>query len=63
MGERPKLLTIGQAAKRLEVHSATLRRWADKGLLSVVTLPSGYRRFDPREIERVRKAMGIENGG
>ncbi len=59
----PRLLTIAQAAARLGVHPDTLRAWADKGMVPVVRLPSGYRRFDPGEIERVRREMGLGSTG
>jgi excisionase family DNA binding protein len=55
-----KLLTITQAAERLGIHYQTLRTWADTGKVPVVMLPSGYRRFDPDAIERVRQAMGYD---
>jgi excisionase family DNA binding protein len=54
-----RLLTISQAAARLGVHPDTLRAWADKGLVPVVRTPTGYRRFQPAEIERVREEMGL----
>ena len=54
-----KLLTVAQVAKLLGVHVNTVRNWADKGLIKVVMLPSGYRRFEPAEIERLRKEMGL----
>lgn len=54
-----KLLTVAQAAKLLGVHANTIRNWADKGLIKVVVLPSGYRRFEAAEIERLRKEMGL----
>ncbi len=57
----PRLLTISQAAARLGVHPDSLRRWADKGLVAMVKLPSGYRRFEPQEIERVRAEMGLKS--
>jgi excisionase family DNA binding protein len=60
MSEQPtRLLTVSQAAARLGVHQDTLRAWADKGLVPVIRTPTGYRRFDPGEIERVREEMGI----
>lgn len=55
-----KLLTIGQAAARLGVSVPTLRAWADKGLIKMVRLPSGYRRFSEAEILAKRLEMGID---
>ncbi len=54
-----RLLTISQAAARLGVHPDTLRAWADKGLVPVIRTPTGYRRFVPEVIERVRAEMGL----
>jgi putative resolvase len=64
MPEGKRLLTIGQAADRLGVHQKTLRNWADKGLVPYVRLPSGYRRFDPDEIDRLidEMRMGVGEG-
>lgn len=60
MPEPPqKLLTIAQAAARLGVHQNTLRAWADKGLVPVVRLPSGYRRFTEAQIAQIRQGMGL----
>ncbi len=56
----PRLLTISQAAAQLGIHSDTLRAWADKGIVPVVRTPTGYRRFDPAEISRLRTEMGLE---
>lgn len=61
MTDSIKLLTISQAAARLGVHQDTLRAWADKGLVPVIKTPTGYRRFDPDVIERVREEMGISS--
>jgi len=55
-----RLLTISQAARRLGVHPNTLRGWADRGLVPMIKLPSGYRRFDPDAIEQERQKMGLE---
>ncbi len=60
MADAEKLLTISQAARRLGVHANTLRAWADKGLVEHVKLPSGYRRFTPEAIDRLREQMGLE---
>lgn len=60
-GGAQRLLTVGQAARRLGVHPTTLRSWADRGIVKVVRLPTGARRFDPEEVARVARAMGIED--
>jgi len=39
-------------------HPNTLRAWADKGIVNVVKLPSGYRRFTLGEIEQVCRELG-----
>ena len=59
MPKDTELLSIGAAAERLGVSQKTLRKWADGGQIRVVKLPSGFRRFEPAEIERMRHAMGF----
>ena len=57
-----RLLSISEAARRLGVSESTLRKWADSGIIKVARLPgSGYRRFRPEEVERVRRDMGLNN--
>lgn len=55
----PKMLTIEQVARLFGVHQSTIRNWADDGRLPVIRLPSGHRRFDAREIDRVRREVGM----
>jgi excisionase family DNA binding protein len=55
-----RLLTIGEAARRLGVHQKTLRAWANRGLVRHVKLPSGHRRFVEADIEGLRQAMMVE---
>jgi excisionase family DNA binding protein len=38
-------LTLKQAAAQLNVHTATVRRWADAGDLPHIVTPGGHRRF------------------
>ena len=57
VSNRASLKGITEAAQELGVHQNTLRRWADKGLVRVVKLPSGQRRFRPEEVERLRRQM------
>ncbi len=54
MTDGTRLLTISKAAARLGISVEMLRVYADKGDVPVVRLPSGYRRFDPATIDRVR---------
>ena len=56
-----RLLTISEAAARLGVSVGTLRTWADMGLVKVVRLPSGYRRFTEEAIQQKRQEMGLED--
>ncbi len=58
-----RLLTISQAAERLGVHQKTLRAWADKGLIAHMKTPTGYRLFDPADIDRLQSEMRIEPEG
>jgi excisionase family DNA binding protein len=48
---------VTEAARRLGIHPHTLRAWADKGLVPVVRTLTGYRRFDPEDIDRVIAEM------
>src|SRR5256712_12763376 len=41
----PTWLSLDEAAKRLSVHPATLREWADKGQIRTFRTPGGHRRF------------------
>lgn len=49
--EQTALLTAGQAATILGVSPGTVRRWAQKGQISYVALPSGLMRFRREDIE------------
>jgi excisionase family DNA binding protein len=52
------LVNVRETARLLGVSEATVRNWANRGLLRAGRLPgSGYRRFDPDQIQRMRKEM------
>lgn len=55
------LLTLTEAARHLGVHTATLRRWADKGNIEVVITPGGHRRFPREAVQRL--ATHAKEGG
>lgn len=44
-------VTIREAARRLGVHENTVRRYADRGLIRAIRLPSGVRRLRRADIE------------
>lgn len=52
-----QLVGRNEAARILGVHPATIYRWTRKGLLSVITLPSGIHRYDVERLEAIRKGQ------
>ncbi len=57
------LLTISDAARLLNVHVHTLRRWGNQGILSVRRIgPRGDRRFQRQEVESLVKELRENNG-
>ncbi len=60
MTEKP-YLTPNEAAALLMVAPATLRVWADKGLLKALTTVGGHRRFLRDELERFRCEQGLDS--
>lgn len=46
-----QMLTIREASHLLSVHSNTLRRWSDQGLVKTYRIGlAGHRRFKPEDI-------------
>lgn len=45
-------LTLAQAAKQLDIHPTTLRRWADNGDIPYMRTPGGHRRFAISDLQR-----------
>lgn len=45
------MLTVREVSQLLHVHSNTLRRWSDQGILKAYRIgPRGDRRFKPEDI-------------
>ena len=45
-------LTVGEAARLLQVHSNTLRRWSDRGIIPAYHIgPRGDRRYMQDQVE------------
>jgi excisionase family DNA binding protein len=53
MASKPTYITLREAARRLGVHESTVRRYADRGLVAAVRLPSGVRRLSSVDVERL----------
>ncbi|MCB9418211.1 MAG: helix-turn-helix domain-containing protein [Ardenticatenaceae bacterium] len=65
--ETEQWMTLSQAAKHLNVHPTTLRRWADNGDIPFMLTPGGHRRFSTVDIQdfadgrrQLRRAQGLE---
>ena len=54
-----KWYSLTQAAKILEVHPTTLRRWADSGAIDAMVTPGGHRRFAPEVLTAFVSKQGI----
>lgn len=46
-------LTLDEAARRLSVHPATLREWADRGRIRTYRTPGGHRRFSEADVREL----------
>lgn len=46
-------LSLSKAAKRLNVHPTTLRRWADEGQIPFMLTPGGHRRFAASDVAQL----------
>ncbi len=53
------LLRVPDAAKLLQVHPHTVRRWEREGKIKCFRTPGGIRLFSIDEINRVRVSMGL----
>ncbi len=55
-------LTLSQAARFLDVHPTTLRRWANNGDIMVMVTPGGHRRFAATDLARfARERSALRN--
>ena len=59
-GRGKALLTSGEAAARLGVSIATLRRWANAGHIVSVRTPGGQRRFRSSDLDALPFAPAVE---
>ena len=50
---REPLITPAEAGGALGLDPKTLTRWAKKGLIDCVTLPTGHRRYRPSVVDAI----------
>ena len=55
---KPQWLSLGQASQFLHVNEATLRHWADNGVLRVYRTPGGHRRFLHEDVLNLTSQSG-----
>ena len=55
---RPQWLSLGQASQFLHVNEATLRQWADNGVVRVYRTPGGHRRFFHEDVLNLTNQSG-----
>lgn len=51
-------MSVRKAARRLGVHENTMRRYADRGLIRTIRLPSGVRRLLREDVEALSPGDG-----
>ncbi len=57
------MLTVREVARLLNIHSNTLRRWSDQGIIKAYRITRrGDRRFRPEDIARFLAELNA-NGG
>jgi DNA-binding transcriptional MerR regulator len=64
-GDAPALLSIGQVLARLspefpDLSSSKLRFLEERGLVSPARTASGYRKFSPTDVERLRAVLAMQ---
>lgn len=52
-----KMISIREAAERLQVHENTVRNWIDRGILDAVKLPTGRRRLLLAAVEQMERQL------
>lgn len=52
-------LTEPEAARVLDVHLSTLRRWRKKGAVGYTLTPGGRIRYSPEDLARLAAAMHV----
>jgi DNA repair protein RadD len=57
MNNFAQLLNVGEAAGYLGVSPASLRKWSDRGLVTVYRTPGNQRRYSTADLDAFRRSM------
>jgi excisionase family DNA binding protein len=61
--EMSPMLTVREVARLLHIHSNTVRRWSDRGIIRAYPItPRGDRRFRREDIARFLAELNANNG-
>jgi excisionase family DNA binding protein len=60
MEQLPPLMTVAEVAERLRISDETVHRWSRDGLLPVVRLPTGLKRYRREDIEAIERGDSPE---
>jgi excisionase family DNA binding protein len=52
-----KFFNVSEAASRIGVSAASLRKWSDQGLVPVYRTPGGQRRYSLEDLEEFMASM------
>lgn len=55
------LYRLDVAARRLDVHTETIKRWASSGKAALIELPGGHLRISESEITRIMSTRSRRN--
>ena len=56
-------MSLGIACQMLEVSQATLRSWANRGIIRTYRTPGGHRRFSRDDLQALMEGTGGTSGG
>ncbi len=56
----PEWMYAADAARYLEISKETLKRWGDRGYISYVALPSGYRKYRRADLDAAQRPVSAK---
>lgn len=56
--QQPEMISLNEAASRLDVHYRTVRRWISEGRLNAVRVGPHLLKVDVAELDKIVKPVG-----